>query len=83
MYGKMSGKPEVRWGKYGECIVHVRTSHRLRFEVSMESDVNLFDEIGITYEYFRQLSEAEKMVYIREYARKRRRPGEFIWWLDS
>lgn len=84
LYGKMGGKPEVRWGHYGDCVVHVRTTHRLRFEVSMEPDKkNLFEEIGTTYEQFRQLSEAEKMVYIRKYARKRRKPGEFIWWLES
>jgi hypothetical protein len=82
IYGKMGGAPEVKWGLYGDCVVHVRTSHRLRFEVSMEAQASLFDELGITYEIFRQLSDRDKMIYIRDYARKRQKPGEYIWWLE-
>jgi hypothetical protein len=82
VYGKMGGIPEVRWGTYGDCVVHVRTSHRLRFEVSMDSQKSLFDELGITYENFRQLSDREKMVYMRRYAKNRQKPGEYIWWLE-
>lgn len=78
----MGGIPEVRWGKYGDCIVHVRTSHRLRFEVAMDARKSLFKDIGITYEEFRKLPESEKMHHIRQYAQKRRKPGEYIWWLD-
>ncbi|MBD2160078.1 hypothetical protein H6F46_05150 [Limnothrix sp. FACHB-1083] len=83
IYGKMGGVPEVRWDSYGDCIIHVRTSHHLRFEVSMEADRrNLFNELGITYEVFRNLPDQEKMVYMRQYAKKRQKPGEYIWWLE-
>ncbi|MCU0547864.1 MAG: hypothetical protein MUC48_00820 [Leptolyngbya sp. Prado105] len=27
IFGKMGGEPEVRWGKYDNCVMHVRTSH--------------------------------------------------------
>src|SRR5690554_4966822 len=26
IFGKMGGVPEVRWGKYDDCVMHVRTS---------------------------------------------------------
>jgi hypothetical protein len=26
LFGKMGGKPEVRWGRYDEAVIHVRTS---------------------------------------------------------
>ena len=35
IFGKMGGEPEVRWGKYDDCVMHVRTSHVPRFEVDM------------------------------------------------
>lgn len=35
VFGKMGGKPEVRWGDYEKSVVHVRTSHVPRFEVEL------------------------------------------------
>ena len=83
VYGKMGGQPEVRWGRYGECVVHVRTSHVPRFEVEIGAGQSLFQRMGITYEAFASNSLDERMVLIRNYARGRLRPGEQLWWLDS
>jgi len=83
IFGKMGGKPEVRWGKYDDCVMHVRTSHVPRFEVDMTADDSLFKQMGITYEYFSKCSVEEKMNYVREYARKRLKPGERLWWLED
>lgn len=83
LYGKMGGDPEVRWSRYDDCVIHVRTSHRPRFEVDMTADVSLFDQIGVTYEEFVAASEVEKMEYIREYARGRLKEGERLWWLPG
>src|SRR5690606_10002196 len=35
VYGKMGGTPDVRWRRYDDCVIHVRTSHRPRFEVDI------------------------------------------------
>lgn len=35
VFGKMGGKPEVRWGDYEQSVIHVRTSHVPRFEVEL------------------------------------------------
>ena len=83
IYGKIGGKPEVRWADYGRSIMHVRTSHVPRFEIEIGTSRSLFDQLGTTYEDFRHLSIHEKMPYIREYARGRLRPGERLWWLDD
>jgi hypothetical protein len=83
IYGKIGGSPEVKWADYGQSIMHVRTSHVPRFEIEIGTDRPLFNQLGTTYEEFRELSIHDKMPYIRDYARGRLRPGERLWWLDD
>ncbi|MBC8127075.1 MAG: restriction endonuclease [Gloeobacteraceae cyanobacterium ES-bin-144] len=83
LFGKMGGEPSVRWGHYGDCVVHVRTSHVPRFEVEIGSDRSLFGVLGIGYSEFSQLPEADKMLHIRSYARSRLKAGERLWWLEN
>lgn len=83
LFGKMGGEPEVRWGKYDDCVMHVRTSHVPRFEVAIGAEQSLFEKMGTTYEIFRNLSEEEKMKHIRKYARGRLKQGERLWWLED
>jgi hypothetical protein len=83
VFGKMGGVPEVRWGEYGECVMHVRTSHVPRFEVEMSSNRSLFATMGLDYDKFRLLPMDEKMRHIRSYARSRLRKGERLWWLED
>lgn len=87
VFGKMGGKPEVRWGDYEKSVVHVRTSHVPRFEVELAPDgkekrESLFEIMGISYEEFSKLDVHGKMKYVREYARKKH-PGERLWWIDD
>jgi len=83
VFGKMGGEPEVRWGRYGECVMHVRTSHVPRFEVEMLAAESLFTKIGVTYDEFARLPIEERMRYIRTYARGRLKAGERLWWLED
>lgn len=83
VFGKMGGKPEVRWGRYEECVMHVRTSHVPRFEVDLDAKESLFKKFGITYDQFCQLSLHERMEHIRNYARARLKKGERLWWLED
>lgn len=82
VFGKMGGTPEVRWGRYEECVIHVRTSHVPRFEVDLNATESLFLKFGITYEEFSALAEEGRMEHIRKYARSRLKPGERLWWLE-
>lgn len=83
IFGKMGGTPEVRWEKYDDCVIHVRTSHVPRFEVDMTAEESLFQKMGTTYEEFSTASDEQKMLYVRAYARKRLKPGERLWWLEE
>lgn len=87
VFGKMGGEPEVRWGDYENCVIHVRTSHVPRFEVELPSDKSeikesLFHQMGISYDDFRQLDMQDKMNYIRSYARKIHPDGR-LWWIEE
>lgn len=87
VFGKMGGEPEVRWGDYENCVIHVRTSHVPRFEVELPSEKagvkeSLFHQMGISYDDFRQLEMQDKMKYIRSYARKIHPDGR-LWWIEE
>lgn len=79
----MGGNPDVRWARYEECVMHVRTSRVPRFEIEIGAEQSLFDQIGVSYEVFRLLDIHEKMQYIRSYARSRLKVGERLWWLED
>lgn len=83
MLCKAGGRPEVRWARYGDAVVHVRTSHVPRFEIEIGAPQSLFAAQGLSYEEFTAKSEAERMEIVRNYARKRLRPGERLWWLEG
>ncbi|WP_210547378.1 hypothetical protein [Rhodoferax sp. PAMC 29310] len=86
IFGKMGGTLEVRWSRYEDCIVHVRTSHVPRFEVELPptgGTLPLFQQMNIAYDDFRRLPMDQKMPHIREYARGRLKKGERLWWLED
>jgi hypothetical protein len=83
VFGKMGGKPEVRWGDYEQSVIHVRTSHVPRFEVELFASRSLFELMGISYDAFCALKMEDKMHHIRAYARSRLKEGERLWWLED
>ncbi|GGZ01231.1 restriction endonuclease [Shewanella fodinae] len=83
IFGKMGGEPDVRWQRYEDCVMHVRTSHVPRFEVEIGTEQSLFSKMSVGYDNFRMLPMHEKMQYIRQYARGRLKDGERLWWLED
>jgi hypothetical protein len=83
LFGKMGGDPSVAWGKYEDCVIHVRTSHVPRFEVEINPRKSLFKEMGVSYNDFSHLPLPDKMAFIRKYARGRLKKGERLWWLED
>jgi len=83
LYGKLGGTPAVRWGKYEECVMHVRTSHVPRFELEINAKKSLFSKFGISYQEFCALEPEGKMQFIRKYARDRLKKGDRLWWLED
>lgn len=83
LFGKMGGVPGVRWGRYEECVMHVRTSHVPRFEVEIGAKESLFKKMGVNYATFSTLPVEGRMQHIRKYARGRLKEGERLWWLED
>ena len=83
VYGKMGGIPEVKWERYEDCIIHVRTSHVPRFELEMDAKSSLFKKMKISYPAFSLLPVEKKMHFIRQYAKGRLKAGERLWWLEE
>jgi hypothetical protein len=83
VFGKMGGQAAVKWGRYDECVMHVRTSHVPRFEVEIGTGKSLFKQMGTTYTEFSASPMEEKMRKIRAYARSRLKEGEHLWWLED
>ncbi len=83
IFGKMGGSPEVKWEKYEDCVMHVRTSHVPRFELEIGKADSIFKKFRIPYDEFSNLGIHEKMDYIRAYARSRLKQGERLWWLEA
>ena len=83
IFGKMGGDPAVRWGRYDECVMHVRTSHVPRFEVEIGAKESLFSKMGVSYGEFARLPIEDRMQHIRKYARGRLKEGERLWWLED
>jgi hypothetical protein len=83
VFGKMGGIPEVKWERYDDCVIHVRTSHVPRFELEIDSKSSLFKQMKISYADFSVLPVDKKMQYIRQYAKARLKDGERLWWLEE
>ena len=88
LFGKMGGRPTVSWGRYEDCVIHVRTSHVPRFEIEIPQEGEtpkepLFQKFGISYPDFCTLPIHERMNFVRAYARSRLKPGERLWWLED
>jgi hypothetical protein len=83
VYGKMGGTPEVKWQRYQDCVIHVRTSHVPRFELEIDAKSSLFEIMKISYADFAVLPVEKKMHYIRTYAKARLKAGERLWWLEE
>ncbi len=83
IFGKMGGVPKVKWARYDDCVIHVRTSHVPRFELEIGAQSSLFDLMKISYEDFSGLPTEKKMHHIRDYAKKRLKDGERLWWLEE
>ena len=89
VFGKMGGKPEVRYDRYDRydryenCAMHVRTSHVPRFELEIGTDESLFKKMAVPYSEFTNLPLGDRMQHVRRYARGRLKPGERLWWLEE
>ncbi|MGL4490464.1 MAG: hypothetical protein ACRCU5_13585 [Rhizobiaceae bacterium] len=83
IFAKMGGTAAIKWARYEDVVMHVRTSHVPRFELDMETSDPLLKKFGLSYRGFQSLDMHSKMEHIRKYARARLKPGERLWWLED
>jgi hypothetical protein len=83
VFGKMGGIPEVKYSKYEDSVIHVRTSHLPRFEIEINGREPIFRKFDVTYDEFRNYDIHKKMEFVRKYARSRLKKGERMWWLED
>lgn len=83
IFGKMGGEPSVKWARYDDCVMHVRTSHVPRFELEIGAKEPIFKKFGVSYPEFQKLDLHQKMEHVRAYARGRLKKGERLWWLEN
>lgn len=83
VFGKYGRNPEVRWGLYENVVNHARTSHVPRFQIDMNTKESFFEKIGISYVDFSVMPMAQKMVFMRTYAKSRRHLVKNFWWLED
>ncbi|MDD9797696.1 MAG: hypothetical protein OXT03_01060 [Alphaproteobacteria bacterium] len=74
----------IIWRRYQDIINGIAITHSPRYSLDAElsDEENLFEQIGISYDKFRLLSQDEMMKQVRELYRKRGQDKN-LWWLET
>lgn len=81
LFGKLGGHPAFKYGKYEDVLEEVKITHFPRYMVNMEATESVFDKMDVGYEAFR--ANPNKFKILKSYYRKKLKPGEELWWIDS
>jgi len=79
---KKGGAPEIKIGKYEECLSDIKVTHSPRYEINMlleESD-SIFHKLGIPYDEFS--SSENKVKLLRKYYKEKLK-GSYPWWIEE
>lgn len=87
-FGEMGRPVQFRSKPYEQCISGVAVDHSPRYHVDMNiqerNEATIFEELGLTYDEFRQLDNNEQVEIIARNSKSKLGPGETLWWsLDS
>lgn len=84
IFGKLSEKLDVRWGQYGDCVEDIKVTHKPRYFLNMDiKKSTVFDQIGMDYYKFSDLSDREKASTFKEYKKISLKENADVWWLDE
>ena len=83
MFGKLGGKPDVRYRPYQECLPDISVTHspRYRIDMNLPQGKSIFDKIGVNYDKLRK--DDERIKKIKDYYRSKLKEGEELWWIDK
>ena len=83
-FGKMGAPVEFRSKPYEECISDVVVDHSPRYHIDMqiqeEGNKTIFEDLNISYDDFRNLSDNEQVNLIANQSRAKLQDGEVLWW---
>lgn len=83
MFGKLGGRPDVRYRIYQECLPEISVTHSPRYKINMdlETGKSIFDKMGVDYDELR--TGGDTIQQIKSYYRNQLKEGEGLWWIDE
>ena len=82
-FGKLGGKPEIKFRKYEECLQDIRVTHYPRYLINMnlKTEDSILHKMGVSYA---EISRSKNPVsYIRDNYKHNAKDGQRLWWLDD
>ncbi len=91
LFGKLGGKfAEFRCKPYQDCLSNIAVTHSPRYLIDMDltasNSATIFGKIGIEYDDFRLLNEAEKIAHVRAYYKQQaiaHNKTQMPWWMGE
>ena len=87
VFGNLKESPaQFRCRPYQDVLTDIKVTHSPRYEINMNTDKSVFDEMGITYDLFRKESDYKKIERAQIYARRKlldRKTKEMPWWIKD
>lgn len=82
MFGKLGGKPDIKFRLYQQCLPGVSVTHSPRYKIDMNLAIgqSIFDKIGTDYDTLRSNNPIQN---IKEYYRSGLKKGDGLWWIDN
>lgn len=82
-FGKLGGKPDIRYRNYEECLKGISVTHYPRYQIDMNlpEGESIFDKMEVPYDEVRTMENPIKV--IRKYYKTQMGDGDSLWWIDD
>lgn len=82
-FGKLGGRPDIRYRNYEECLKGISVTHYPRYQIDMNlpSGESIFDKMDVPYDEVRNMDNPIKV--IRRYYKSQMDDGDSLWWIDD
>lgn len=82
-FGKLGGKPDIRYRNYEECLKGISVTHYPRYQIDMNlpEGESIFDKMEVPYDDVRTMDNPIKV--IRKYYKTQMNDGDSLWWIDD
>ena len=82
-FGKLGGKPDIRYRNYEECLKGISVTHYPRYQIDMNlpKGNSIFEKMDVPYDTVRNMDNPIKV--IRNYYKTQMSEGDSLWWIDD